>query len=198
MINQNESLNSNALTTIESKKRDFDGNTDKNSEMLKLLLKLPKSLTQSIEFIIFITNRTQNDLLAEFLIYKLNAYLYDHSSVFLSIVEKNGVLELIKGGLKQYFGEEIQAIQENDIEPKIKPLKWKSMNLELTLNKKITRFIEKYCKLSNISKAEFITLLITARLDCIHACPEIVFELSFKNTIQKSEQQNKNDKINWK
>ena len=176
MINQNENVNSSALTIIENEKRTklhFDGNTDKNSETFKILLKLPKSLIQSIEFIVFITNRAQNDLLTEFLIHELNAYLYDHNSVILSIVEKNGVLEFIRHGLNQYFGEEIQ---ENDIKPKIKSLKWKSMNLELTLNKKITRFIEKYCKLSNISKAEFIALLIAARLDCIRTCPEIILD----------------------
>lgn len=176
MMNQNEGVNSNALITIESKKRDFDGDTDKNSDTLKILLKLPKSLIQSIEFIVFITNRTQNDLLTEFLIHELNTYLYDHSSAILSLFEKNGVLELMRCGVRQYFGEEYQAMQENDIEPKIKSLKWKSMNLELTLNKKIIRFIEKYCKLSNISKAEFTALLITARLDCIRTCPEMILD----------------------
>jgi len=92
--------------------------------------------------------------------------------VILSIVEKSGYLERIKWGIKQYFGNEIQTHQENEIES----LKWKSMKLELILNTKIIGFIEKYCKLSKISKAEFIASLILARLDCIRACPEIILD----------------------
>ncbi len=175
----NENVNSNALTIIENKKRNqlqFDGNTVKNSKILKICLKLPETLTKSIEFIVFFTNRTQNELLTEFVVYQLESYLYDHNLVILSIVEKNGFLELIGHGRDEYFGYELQAIQESDTVPKTELIKWKSMNLELKLNKNIIEFIEKYCRLSNMSKAEFIALLIIDRLDCIRACPEMILD----------------------
>lgn len=179
MSEQNKNVYPHTLTIIENEKRnilDFDGNTDKNSKILKTQLKLPKSLIQSIEFIVFISNRTQNELFTEFLIHELDTYLYDPSSVILSIVEKSGFLELIGHGLKKYFGEEIQTILESDIVSNVESLKWKSMNLELILNTKIIGFIEKYCKLTKISKAEFIAFLILARLDCIRTCPEIILD----------------------
>lgn len=174
MINQN--VNPKALAILENKKRNFDGNTDKNSKILKISLKLPKTLTKSIEFIVFFTNRTQNDLLTEFVVHELDAYLYDHNLVILSIVEKNGFLELIGQGRDEYFGYELQAIQESDTVPKTELIKWKSVNLELKLNKNIIGFIEKYCRLSNTSKAELIALLIIARLDCIRTCPEMILD----------------------
>ncbi len=184
MNEQNKNVYPHALTIIENENRNklhFDGNLDKNSKILKIALKLPKSLIQSIEFVVFITNRTQNELLTEFLIHELDTYLCDHSSVILSIVEKSGYLERIKCGIKQYLGEEIQTLQENNTESKIESLKWKSMNLELILNTKIIGFIEKYCKLTKISKAEFIAFLILTRLDSIRTCPEIILDYMKKS-----------------
>ena len=71
-----------------------------------ILIKLPKLLIQSIEFIVFITNRIQNDLLTEFITNELESYLYDHDSTILCIVEKSGFLKRLGLGLNQYYEDE--------------------------------------------------------------------------------------------
>ena len=169
-----QNVNFNALPIIENKKRNFDENTVKNYEILKIPLKLPKLLIQSIELIIFITNRIQNDILTEFIVNELECHLYDYDFTILSIVEKSGVKERLKVGLNQYFGENFPPSLEKDNRYKTESLEYATVNLELKLPEKLFKFIEKYCKISNISKEEFITFLIITRLSYICSSPEII------------------------
>ena len=145
-----------------------------NSLILSNLIKLPKLLNQAIEFIVFITNRTQNDLLTEFIVNELECYLCDYDTIILSIVEKSGFIESLKVGLNQYFGENFPPSLEKDNRYKTESLEYETVNLELNLPKKLFNFMEKYCKISNISKEEFITVLIITRLSYICSSPEII------------------------
>ncbi len=129
---------------------------------------------QSLNFIVFITNRTQNALLTEFIVNELESYIYDYNAVILSIFEKSGIIECLNVGLNQYFGENFLPNPEKDNRYKTELLEYETINLELKLPEKLINFIEKYCIISNISIEEFITSLIITRLSCICSSPEII------------------------
>lgn len=142
---------------------------------LRLPIKLPKLLIQSIEFIVFITNRIQNELLTDFIVEELESYLYEHDSTILSIVEKSGLLERLRLGLNQYYGDENHLKLEKEEVCIRESIKIDIINLEIELPEKLISFIRKYCEISNMSIEDFMAFLIVARLHYIYSSPEVIF-----------------------
>ncbi len=79
--------------------------------------------------------------------------------------------ENLKVGLNQCFGENLLPNPEKYNRYNTESLEYKTINLELKSSEKLINFVEKYCKISNISKEEFITILIITRLSYIYSSP---------------------------
>jgi len=177
--NPDEIKDPNATLQLEIKKRNeihIDENMIKNSKLLKIPLKLPKLIIPSLDFIVFITKRTQNDLLTEFVVHELESYTCDYDTLILSIVEKSGFIERLKVGLNQYFGEIFSPDLDEDNGYEIESLECETINLELEFPEKLFNFIEEYCNISKISKETFLTSLIMNRLSYICSSPEVILD----------------------